>query len=350
MTLTGDESTALNPLTLIESAREKYTLARARREVPELALLSIHGAIEDALRAHLLRINSPAALGPFAGVLAAMQALDRLPLSAEEVDAVQRLHRLRGRIARGEHLAVTGETLAAYQRLAVMLLPRYGVQALPTTETERPRQRATQPMRAQTALPDDEPVRVRLRDRHTAYDEERRIRALGNRAFDEETSRGPLVPGWVAPTLIIVSIFVIGLAIALSLQSPAPVTPPTAPIVNLSPAPTELPATAQTTAAPGGEPLATESTNPPATVAPSPSPLPEGLAIGRTAVVSEGIPALNLRAQPGLGADIPVLLVLAPGTQVEIIGGPVERDGWVWWQVRSAGIEGWCAGDFLQPQ
>lgn len=344
MTLTGDESTALNPLTLLESAREKYTLARARREVPELALLSIHGAIEDALRAHLLRINSPAALGPFAGVLAAMQALDRLPLSAEEVDAVQRLHRLRGRIARGEHLAVTGETLAAYQRLAVMLLPRYGVQALPTTETERPRQRATQPMRAQTALPDDEPVRVRLRDRHTAYDEERRIRALGNRAFNEETPRGPLVPGWVAPTLIIVSIFVIGLAIALSLQSPAPAVVPTAPAANPSPLPTELAATAPPATSP--EPATTVVTAPAATVAPSPSP--EGLAIGRTAIVSAEIPALNVRVQPSIASVI--TLVLAPGTQVEIIGGPVEAEGRVWWQVRSAGIEGWCAGDFLQPQ
>lgn len=345
MTLTGDESTALNPLTLLESAREKYTLARARREVPELALLSIHGAIEDALRAHLLRINSPAALGPFAGVLAAMQALERVPLSAEEVDAVQRLHRLRGRIARGEHLAVTGETLAAYQRLAVMLLPRYGVQALPPTETERPRPRPTQPMRAQTALPDDAPVRVRLRDRHTAYDEERRIRALGNRAFDEETSRGPLVPGWVAPTLIIVSIFVIGLAIALSLQSPAPAVVLTTPVGNPSPFPTELAATAPP-AITSPEPATTVVTEPAATAAPLPSP--EGLAIGRTAIVSAEIPALNVRAQPSIASVI--TLVLAPGTQVEIIGGPVEAEGRVWWQVRSAGIEGWCAGDFLQPQ
>ncbi|MEJ5346056.1 MAG: ligand-binding protein SH3, partial [Chloroflexus sp.] len=178
MTLAGDESATISPLTLMESAREKYTLARARREVPELALLSLHGAIEDTLRAHLLRIGSSAALGPFAGVLTAMQTLDQAPLNAEEVDAVQRLHRLRGRIARGEHLAVTGETLAAYQRLAVMLLPRYGVQVVPPAEPDRPR--PTRPLQARTTLPDDEPVRVRLRDRHTQYDDARRIRALGD--------------------------------------------------------------------------------------------------------------------------------------------------------------------------
>ncbi|GIV89933.1 MAG: ligand-binding protein SH3 [Chloroflexus sp.] len=345
MTLTGDESTTINPLTLMESAREKYTLARARREIPELALLSIHGAIEDTLRAHLLRINSPAALGAFSGVLAAMQALDRQPLSAEEVDAVQRLHRLRGRIARGEHLAVTGETLAAYQRLATMILPRYGVQALPVTELDRPRSRPTQPIRSQTALPDDEPVHVRLRDRHTAYDEARRVRALGDQAFDAEV-RKPLVPGWVAPTLIIVSIFIIGLAMALSLQNPtAPVPPPSVPIVNPSLAPTASLSDMPTVAATAG-PAATVVGEPTATV--EPSPAADTLAVGRIAVVSDGIPALNLRAQPGISPDIPVLLVLEPGTQVEILSGPVERDGWVWWQVRSAGIEGWCAGAYLQ--
>ncbi|WP_298815368.1 SH3 domain-containing protein [Chloroflexus sp.] len=341
MTLTGDESTTLNPLTLMESAREKYTLARARREVPELALLSIHGAIEDTLRAHLLRLHSPAALGPFAGVIAAMQALEQHPLSADEADAVQRLHRLRGRIARGEHLAVTGETLAAYQRLAVMLLPRYGVQVVPDTEPAR--RRATQPMRSQTALPDDQPVRVQVRDRHTAYEEAYRIRSLGHRAFEANEDRRLLVPGWVAPALIVVSIFVIGLAIALSLQNPAPVAPPVAPIVTPSPAATAMPTSAPTIA-PGA--AVTPVAEPTITV--EPTPLPEGLAVGRIAFVVEGIPALNMRAQPGLRADIPVLLVLAPGTQVEIIGGPVEQDGRVWWQVRSAGTEGWCAGDFLE--
>ncbi|MEF3274542.1 MAG: SH3 domain-containing protein [Chloroflexus sp.] len=345
MTLTGDEPTALNPLTLMESAREKYTLARARREVPELALLSIHGAIEDTFRAHLLRLQSPAALGAFAGVIAAMQTLEQHPLSAEEVDAVQRLHRLRGRIARGEHLAVTGETLAAYQRLAVMLLPRYGVQVLPVTDPERPR--STAPMRRQTALPDDVSAQVQVRDRRTAYEEAHRIRALGDRAFERAAPRRPLVPAWVAPTLIVISIFVIGLAIALGLQNPAPVTPPAVPIVNPSPLPTTTLNPAPT-ALVSADATASVNVEPTATIAPT--LVPEGLAVGRNAVVVQGIPALNLRAQPGLRAEIPVLLVLAPGTQVEIIGGPVEQDGRVWWQVRSAGIEGWCAGEYLQVQ
>lgn len=347
MTLAGDESATVSPLTLMESAREKYTLARARREVPELALLSLHGAIEDTLRAHLLRIGSSAALGPFAGVLTAMQTLDQAPLSAEEVDAVQRLHRLRGRIARGEHLAVTGETLAAYQRLAVMLLPRYGVQVVPPVEPDRPR--PTRPLQARTTLPDDEPVRVRLRDRHTQYDDARRIRALGDRELvDTRGASAPIVPGWIAPTLIIVSIFVIGMAVALFLQNPTPSVLPTVTVGGLSPVPTgQAPGLA-----PGETPIAGQTPSPaladvtPTTEAP-PTAVPTGLAVGRRATVSSEIPALNVRVEPGTNAAVRV--ALAPGTEVEIIAGPVERDGLTWWQVRSAGIEGWCAGELLQP-
>lgn len=349
MTLAGDESATVSPLTLMESAREKYTLARARREVPELALLSLHGAIEDTLRAHLLRIGSSAALDPFAGVLTAMQTLDQAPLSAEEVDAVQRLHRLRGRIARGEHLAVTGETLAAYQRLAVMLLPRYGVQVVPPLEPDRPR--PTRPLQARTTLPDDEPVRVRLRDRHTQYDDARRIRALGDRGLSDPMARDervPAVPGWIAPTLIIVSIFVIGMAVALLLQNPTPSVLPTVTVGGLSPVPTgQAPGLA-----PGETPIAGQTPSPaladvtPTTEAP-PTAAPTGLAVGRRATVSSEIPALNVRVEPGINAAVRV--ALAPGTEVEIIAGPVERDGLTWWQVRSAGIEGWCAGELLQP-
>lgn len=346
MTLAGDESATVSPLMLMESAREKYTLARARREVPELALLSLHGAIEDALRAHLLRIGSSAALGPFAGVLTAMQTLDQAPLSAEEIDAVQRLHRLRGRIARGEHLAVTGETLAAYQRLAVMLLPRYGVQVVPPAEPDRPR--PTRPLQARTTLPDDEPVRVRLRDRHAQYDDARRIRSLGEQGLSNPMARDervPVVPGWIAPTLIIVSIFVIGMAVALFLQNPAPSVVPTVTVGGLSPVPTGQAPGSVT----GETPVAGQTPSPVITPLgePSPTAIPTGLVVGGRATVSSEIPALNVRVEPGINAEIRVSL--APGTEVEIIAGPVERDGLTWWQVRSAGIEGWCAGELLQP-
>jgi hypothetical protein len=346
MTLTGDESAALNPLTLMESAREKYTLARARREVPELALLSIHGAIEDTLRAHLLRIGSPVALGSFAGVLEAMQELSQAPLSAEEADAVRRLHRLRGRIARGEHLAVTGETLAAYQRLAAIILPRYGIQVLPPAE-QPSRSRPTQPMRAQTTLPDDAPVRVRLRDRHTLYDEAQRIRSLGDQYSTTSATRVPVVPSWVAPVLIVVSIFIIGIAVALLIQNPAPQTLPTVPLVGVSPLPTEQVslATETSVALPTSAPVPTSSGSSGLTEGSS-TAVPGGLSVGRKAIVSRDIPALNLRVEPGINAAIQV--ILAPGTEVEVIAGPVERDGLTWWQVRSAGIEGWCAGEFLQ--
>jgi hypothetical protein len=44
----------------------------------------------------------------------------------------------------------------------------------------------------------------------------------------------------------------------------------------------------------------------------------------------------------------PSLGGLFDGTRLEIIGGPVELEGKVWWQVRtSIGQEGWVLGDYL---
>jgi DNA-binding transcriptional MerR regulator len=42
-------------------------------------------------------------------------------------------------------------------------------------------------------------------------------------------------------------------------------------------------------------------------------------------------------------------LALAGGMQVKIIGGPVEADGYTWWQIEAAGRQGWCACTFA-PQ
>jgi hypothetical protein len=57
-----------------------------------------------------------------------------------------------------------------------------------------------------------------------------------------------------------------------------------------------------------------------------------------------------VRDRPGTDQSIPVLLTLSPDTFVDIVGGPLQQDGFTWWKVRSANIEGWCAGEFLQPR
>ncbi|CAA9563744.1 MAG: hypothetical protein AVDCRST_MAG19-2048 [uncultured Thermomicrobiales bacterium] len=66
---------------------------------------------------------------------------------------------------------------------------------------------------------------------------------------------------------------------------------------------------------------------------------------GDAASVVDG--ALNLHAAAGLGT--PVLVVLPDGTPVAIVGGPVEADGFVWYEIDASpyGV-GWCVGDFLR--
>jgi hypothetical protein len=50
-----------------------------------------------------------------------------------------------------------------------------------------------------------------------------------------------------------------------------------------------------------------------------------------------------------------LVIVLDPGATLEVIGGPRDADGYVWWQLRLAdGREGWSAAGagedvFLEP-
>lgn len=64
---------------------------------------------------------------------------------------------------------------------------------------------------------------------------------------------------------------------------------------------------------------------------------------GATATVNTD--ALNIRANVGLGADI--IGVLAWGTPVTITGGPINTDGYSWYEVITDGPSGWVAGEFL---
>jgi hypothetical protein len=72
-----------------------------------------------------------------------------------------------------------------------------------------------------------------------------------------------------------------------------------------------------------------------------------GLVVGAAAWVrEEGGKGLRRRSAPGLSSD--VLDALEPGTQLAILDGPSEVDGYHWWQVRAAdGREGWVAGEEL---
>jgi uncharacterized protein YgiM (DUF1202 family) len=69
------------------------------------------------------------------------------------------------------------------------------------------------------------------------------------------------------------------------------------------------------------------------------------LSIGSVAVVTDD--NVNLRAEPSLEAE--VLLTLDTGTTATVLDGPVDAEGYVWYQLGVAGAAGWTAGDFLAP-
>ena len=57
---------------------------------------------------------------------------------------------------------------------------------------------------------------------------------------------------------------------------------------------------------------------------------------------------LNVRAAPGLEADIVALL--DAGARVALVGDPVEADGYTWVPIEgAAAISGWVASEYLAP-
>ena len=66
------------------------------------------------------------------------------------------------------------------------------------------------------------------------------------------------------------------------------------------------------------------------------------------AIVTTNTDNVNMRAEATTGAE--VVDQLAAGVELEVIGGPVDADGYTWYQVRvtaEGGSEGWVAADFL---
>ncbi|MEI7643561.1 MAG: SH3 domain-containing protein [Chloroflexales bacterium] len=72
-----------------------------------------------------------------------------------------------------------------------------------------------------------------------------------------------------------------------------------------------------------------------------------GLALGATAYVQKA-GGKNLRLHDAASLESHVSDSLHPGTQLTLLNGPVERDGYPWWRIRTAdGREGWVAGTEL---
>ncbi|RRR76428.1 MAG: SH3 domain-containing protein [Candidatus Viridilinea halotolerans] len=398
MTQQPPEESIPGPLELLEAARRKYTLAmaRARYGPPELALLSLHGCLEDALRSHGMRLGLAAAFEPFPQLLDALVTAPHMPLSVVEAEGVRRMHRLRAYVAHGEQMNVAASTISAYHQLVARLLPRYGVTVVApeptvdeeglgqeaatatTTRMRRPapeeergerrstgrQRRETGPRRERTVYPDDQPARYMLRGsmpsaatrdlplaREMLRGQQRRDMGALDRAerlaeFWERSQR------WLLPAIVLLSLLLIGAVISLSLKQMR--TPAMVPTASLQGTP-NIPALVVPTPL-VGDPAESLSipTAPEAATTPEPGlapteELPGGLAVGQTAyVVPQISPGLNLRERPSAAFDSPILVALGPSTAVEIIGGPVQAEGLEWWQVRAGGSEGWCAGQFLE--
>ena len=65
-------------------------------------------------------------------------------------------------------------------------------------------------------------------------------------------------------------------------------------------------------------------------------------------VTGTGGGGLNFRDQPTTSGAL--LRKLAEGSVYEVVGGPREADGYVWWQLKDPadGVTGWGAQAFLQ--
>ena len=170
--------------------------------------------------------------------------------------------------------------------------------------------------------------------------------------FDER--RFPRV--WLLSMGVLSVVLVIGVvALALlALFRPAPTPTPAL-------SPTEGPGLPPSTSVPvpGGEtgvedtptPMMVQDTpaSPLSTPAPVPA-VPAEIGIGiYVKVSSTGGSDLSFRANAG--TNYARLKIVAEGTVLKVLDGPVEADGYVWWKLQdvSDGVVGWAVADYLEP-
>jgi hypothetical protein len=92
------------------------------------------------------------------------------------------------------------------------------------------------------------------------------------------------------------------------------------------------------------ETIAATSTESNLTWMPCPGIYASRLHVGDQAFVSYNPPLANrVRTQPNAAST--VLGYIQPGEKIEIIGGPVCSNDWIWWQIRSISnnLTGWTA-------
>jgi hypothetical protein len=147
---------------------------------------------------------------------------------------------------------------------------------------------------------------------------------------------------------VILVVGVVALAF-LALFRPAP--PPTS-VPSLRPGSGQVPE--------GETEAEAEATPTPVMVQNTPIPLPSTptsvpavpgeIAIGIYVKVSD-TGGGDLSFRDGSGVNYARLKIVAEGSVLKVLDGPVEADGYVWWQLQdvSDGVVGWAVADYLEP-
>jgi len=91
------------------------------------------------------------------------------------------------------------------------------------------------------------------------------------------------------------------------------------------------------------------SVSPPSTPTLVPA-VPAEIAIGVYVKVS-GTGGNDLSFRAGPSPNYVRLKIVAEGSVLKVLDGPVEADGYVWWQLQdvSDGVVGWAVADYLEP-
>jgi hypothetical protein len=75
-------------------------------------------------------------------------------------------------------------------------------------------------------------------------------------------------------------------------------------------------------------------------------PAPTMASGGYAQVVNTDSGGLQVRLQPG--PQYPAVASMPDGTILHLIDGPVNAEGYIWWQVEADGQSGWCADTWLK--
>ena len=162
---------------------------------------------------------------------------------------------------------------------------------------------------------------------------------------------------WLLSMGILSVILVVGVVALAFVALFRPIPTPT-PVLSPAEGPDDIP-TSTSVPLPEGEtgaedtptPIMVQSTPVPPLPTSTPVPLvPTEIGIGIYAQVSgTGGSDLSFRADPG--TNYARLKVVAEGSVLKVLDGPVEADGYVWWKLQyvSDGMVGWAVADYLEP-